>query len=41
MTFPHDQIREEFHPEEHSPISIAIVSVVMIAIALALLIAVV
>ena len=39
MTFPHDQMRDEFKAEEHSIVSIALVSTVMIFAALGGLIA--
>ena len=40
MTFPQDQIRDDYHPEEHSPVSIVLVSAIMIAAALGAMIAV-
>ncbi len=40
MTFPQDQIRDEYHPEEHSIVSIVLVSTIMIASALGILVAV-
>ncbi|MGI9351529.1 MAG: hypothetical protein ACR2O3_08195 [Rhizobiaceae bacterium] len=37
MTFAQDQIRDEYHSEEHSPASVVFVSIVMIASAFGLL----
>ena len=40
MTFPQDQIRDEYQPEEHSIVSIVLVAAIMIATAFGALIAV-